>query len=274
MFHVERGSINLYKMGKVNLDDVRITRVVCLLISLLLLTSPFLLAQSKQVTHQQLVWYGYHNTLEWHSKWSVNSEIEERRFFNPDKQHQFLVRSQLKYALGENWSVGAGFAYFLQSPQSPNAKETLVVPELRPHLQLDYRQQINKLTITHRYRAEKRFFRNTANGELAKGYNSNYRFRYRIGLEYPVASIKQQPLKLKISDEIMFNAGERIVNNSFDQNRVYGGLNYAFNKHIAVEAGYLKWFQQRASGYEYYDRDIIRLVFTHSISVGGKKKED
>ncbi|GAB3194962.1 hypothetical protein ABID22_000043 [Pontibacter aydingkolensis] len=233
-----------------------------------------MLAQNKQVTHQQLIWLGYHNTVEWHSGWSVNSEIEERRYFNPDKQHQFLVRSQLKYTLGASWSVAAGLAYFLQSPQNPKATETLVVPELRPHLQLDYRQQIHKLTITHRYRAEKRFFRNVVNEELTKGYNSNYRFRYRIGLELPVANIKQQPLKLKINDEIMFNAGKRIANNSFDQNRIYGGLNYTLNQQVTVEAGYLKWFQQRASGFEYYDRDIVRLVVTHNISVKSKKNED
>ncbi|WP_158453748.1 DUF2490 domain-containing protein [Pontibacter korlensis] len=121
----------------------------------------------KQVAHQQLVWLGYHNTLELSKRWSVNSEVEERRFLNPDKQHQFLVRSQLRYSLGSNWDVSAGFAYFLQNTQDPRSSETLVVPELRPHVQLDYRQGINKLTVTHRYRAERRFFRNTANGVLA-----------------------------------------------------------------------------------------------------------
>lgn len=228
---------------------------------------------NKQVTHQQLVWYGYHNTLEWNARWSVSSEIEDRRFFNPDKQHQFLIRSQVRYSLGENWGASAGFAYFLQSPQNPRTTESLVIPELRPHLQLDYKQQMSKLTITHRYRAEKRYFRNTENGELAKGYSSNYRFRYRIGLEYPVVMIKQQPLKLKVSDEIMINAGNKITHNRFDQNRIYGGLNYTLNKNFAIEAGYLKWFQQRSSGYQFYDRDIIRLVVTHKIDIGGKKKD-
>ncbi|MEJ8802568.1 DUF2490 domain-containing protein [Pontibacter sp. H249] len=275
MFHVDRTRASLCFVSKraysYNYGVTVLT--ICLTISLVL-ASTYLFAQNKQVTHQQLLWFGYHNTLEWPNKWSVNTEIEERRFFNPDKQHQFLVRSQLKYTLGKDWNVAAGLAYFLQSPQNPRATEKLVVPELRPHLQLDYKQQIKKLSITHRYKAEMRFFRNTANGELADGYNSNYRFRYRIGLEYTVAAINRQILKLKVSDEIMLNAGKRIVNNSFDQNRIYGGLNYTLSKSVAVEAGYLKWFQQRSSGIEYYDRDIVRLVVTHNISVGGKKKDD
>lgn len=251
-----------------------IMRVIFLQMSSLLV-SLSLQAQGigKQVTQQQLMWYGYHNTLEWKTGWSVSSEVEERRFFNPDRKHQFLVRSQVRYSLGENWGASAGFTYLLQSPQDPGATESLVIPELRPHLQLDYRQQISKLTITHRYRAEKRFFRNTESGELTKGYSSNYRFRYRIGLEYPVAMIKQQPLKLKVSDEIMINAGDKIIYNRFDQNRIYGGLNYTLNKSFAVEAGYLKWFQQRSSGYQFYDRDIIRLAIMHKIEVGGKKED-
>ncbi|GAB3825287.1 DUF2490 domain-containing protein [Pontibacter rugosus] len=228
---------------------------------------------AKEVTHQQLVWYGYNNTLELSERWSINVEVEERRFINPDEQHQFLTRGQARYTLGKGWEAAAGFAYFLQSPHDPHAAVKLVVPELRPHLQLDYKQPLHKLTIAHRYRAERRYFRNTADGELAEGYTSNYRFRYRLSLEYPLLKIGQQPLKAKLNNELMFNAGKNITNNRFDQNRIYLGLSYPVHKNVSVEAGYLKWFQQSASGYQFYDRDILRFIVSHRVDLKRKEAE-
>jgi len=226
----------------------------------------------RQVTHQQLVWFSYANTLTFAPKWFVISEIDERRFRNPDRQHQFLVRSHLHYVLGNNWDASAGFAYFLQSPHDPLATDRLVVPELRPHLQLDYKQPVGRLTITHRYRVEKRFFRNTANSRLSAGYTSNYRFRYRIGLEYRLFELYKQPLLVKVQDEIHVNAGKQIADNRFDQNRIYAGLNYAVMQNFNVEVGYLKWFQQRPTGNQFYDRDILRFGINHKIDLKKKDK--
>lgn len=239
-----------------------------------LLFAPSLFAQSpgKQVTEQQLVWYAYNNTLEFSPKWSLTSEIHERRFKNPDEQHQFQVSSRFNYSLGNNWSASAGFTYFLQSPHDPRATDGLVVPELRPHIQVDYKQTLGRLTIGHRYRIEKRFFRKTADGELADGYTTNFRFRYRLGLEYQVASLYNRPLKVKINDEIHLNAGKSITYNRFDQNRIYIGLNYAVHKNINVEVGYLNWYQQRAAGNQFYSRDIINFAINHKIDL--KRKYD
>ncbi|PVY40496.1 uncharacterized protein DUF2490 [Pontibacter virosus] len=226
---------------------------------------------AKEVIHQQLVWLSYANTLKFHPKWSLTSEIHERRFINPNRHHQFVLRSQARYALGENWEAVAGFTYFRQSPNDPKATQRLVVPELRPHIQFNYNQPLGRLTITHRYRAEKRFFRNTSNGELAPGYNTNYRFRYRLGIEYRLAEINEQPLKLKLNDEIHVNAGNKIVYNRFDQNRIYAGLSYGVLDNLEVEAGYLHWYQQRAAGNQFYNRHIAQLTISHRIDLTKKQ---
>ncbi|MHC2990361.1 hypothetical protein OB13_01705 [Pontibacter sp. HJ8] len=189
---------------------------------------------------------------------------------NPDRQHQFALRTHLNYRLGENWDASAGFTYFLQSPHDPQATNKLVIPELRPHVQFDYRQPIGRLLITHRYRAEKRFFRNTANEELAKGYNTNYRFRYRLGFEYRLTDINEKPLKLKVSNELHINTGKRITYNRFDQNRIYLGLNYAVLKRVSVEAGYLNWYQQRTAGDQFYNRHILNFALSHKIELKRK----
>ena len=69
----------------------------------------------------------------------------------------------------------------------------------------------------------------------------------------------------------MINGGENVVKNTFDQNRIYAALQYGVNKNIALELGYLNSFQQRASGVDYFDRDIIRFTFFHKINLPKKK---
>jgi hypothetical protein len=68
----------------------------------------------------------------------------------------------------------------------------------------------------------------------------------------------------------MFNAGNAIVKNTFDQNRIYAAVQYGLNKSIAVELGYLNSYQRRANGIDYFNRDIVRLSIFHKIKVQKK----
>ncbi|MFD0777342.1 DUF2490 domain-containing protein [Flavobacterium myungsuense] len=74
-------------------------------------------------------------------------------------------------------------------------------------------------------------------------------------------------MKAVINDEIMFNAGKNIIYNTFDQNRIYGALQFGFNDNLAIELGYLNSFQQRVNGVDYFNRNIIRLSIFHKINL-------
>jgi hypothetical protein len=65
----------------------------------------------------------------------------------------------------------------------------------------------------------------------------------------------------------MLNAGAPIVYNFLDQVRFYAGLNYQVSRPWSVEVGYMKSFQQRESGYQYWDRDIVRVAIQHQWQV-------
>ena len=78
-------------------------------------------------------------------------------------------------------------------------------------------------------------------------------------------------MKAIVNDELMINGGKNVVKNTFDQNRIYAAFQYGVNKNIALELGYLNSFQQRASGVDYFDRDIIRFTFYHKINLHKKK---
>jgi Protein of unknown function (DUF2490) len=242
-----------------------------------LLMIPFYMLGQKSVINQKLVWYGYYNTIKFNEKWQLSSEIQERQFINPTAQHQLLFRTNLVRSFNKNWNTSLGMTYFLQNPNDPESKSNLTVPELRPNIGFGYKKKILLVTITNRFKAEARFFHDVQNNELVGGYRfSNYRLRYELGLELSLLKTKQtkdEVILMKIKDEIMFNLGSKMVTNAFDQNRIYLGLNYKLNKAFAIEAGYLNWYQKRASGNEYYNRDILRLSVFHTIDLKNKNHE-
>lgn len=245
-----------------------------LIVFIIVLLPEFFLAQ-KMVEHQQLIWYGYYNNLKFNEKWSLNSEIQERQFYQPTAQHQLVFRTNVERKLIDNWNGSVGLTYFLQNPNNPTSESNLTVPELRPDFGFHNKQKLGFLTINHRYKFEARFFHEVENNELAGGYRfSNFRLRYQLGLDFPVwKKAEKDKMVLKIKDEIMFNMGNKIVKNVFDQNRIYLAVNYKLDDAYAVELGYMNWFQQQKTGTDFYNRDILRLSIFHSIDLKKKKNE-
>ncbi len=235
---------------------------------LLLLLSSLTFAQNK-VESQQLLWYGYYNQLKFNSNWTLHSEIQERQFYNPAAQHQLVFRSNLDRKLIDNINGSVGMVLFLQSPNNPESKSKLIVPELRPDIGFNSKKKYSFFSINHRYKLEARFFHQTENNELKGGFIfSNFRFRYQLGFDFPlVKKEKEEKLIFKIKDEVMFNAGSKIIKNVFDQNRIYTALNYKFDKNFSIELGYMNWFQQKTTGNEFYDRNIIRFSIFHNIDL-------
>jgi len=230
--------------------------------------------ESKSITNQSLVWYGYFNTLQFSDKLFLTTEFQERHFVSPYAQSQFVSRTHLHFQLAAGWDVAAGMCLFLQGTNDPN-KSSITVPELRPHIEFNYKQKLNKVTFEHRYKIESRFFHNTNadKSDLEDGYTfGNFRFRYRLQATIPIMSYSNgRKIKIKISDEIHINAGHSIVLNTFDQNRVYLGLNADITKGLSFEFGYLNWFQKRISGTDYYNRHILRFTISHRLNLAKNK---
>ena len=225
-------------------------------------------AQRPTVNHSQL-WYGYFLTLQFNKKWYAQTELQERHFINPTAQHQFLIRSHLHRSFeSSGWESSAGMAIFRHHPNDPEAPVKLGVPEVRPHVEVAYKQRLKKVIVDHRYRAETRFFQNTneERTELKKGFDFNsFRFRYRLQVTLPMWKIDDaRALKIYVGDEILFNAGKKITTNTFDQNRIYAGLTMDVSKSFILDVGYLNWFQQSATG-TYYNRDIVRFSILQKV---------
>ena len=238
----------------------------------LLLACAFSYAQNeKNIDHQSLLWTRYYNLLTINNRWSLHSEFDNRLFLKPVKENLYVIRVQGRYKINHNLDIGAGFAHFSVATQDPKINFDFNVPENRGQQDIIWKQDVGKITTIQRFQVEERFFHNANKDGLLPGTTFFWRFRYRIQGEHTFWKKENQFLKAILSDEIMINAGENIIKNTFDQNRIYAALHYGINKNFAVEVGYLSSFQQRASGVDYFDRDIIRFTFFHKINLHKKK---
>lgn len=236
-----------------------------------LLTNMTLIAQSeKNIDHQNILWTRYYNQLLLTEKWSLHSEFDNRVFLKPVQENLYVVRIQGRYKINDHLETGAGFAYFSVDTQVPEINPDYNTPEYRGQQDLTWKSNVNKVTLIQRFQVEERFIHNASKEELLAGTTFSWRFRYRLQGDYTFWKKEKQLLKAVVSDEIMFNFGEKIIKNTFDQNRIYAAIHYGLNSNLAFELGYLNSFQRRSNGIDYFNRDIIRFSLFHKIKISKK----
>lgn len=235
-----------------------------------LLVSITVFSQSeKEVKNQQIVWYTYNISWKLNNNWQQITDVSERQFINPTAQHLWSIRTIFKRGINNNWDLGFGGSLFIRKLNDPYKTSQLIVPELRPHIEFNNTQIVGFGILNSRYRIEARLYQNTKDGALSDGYYfNNFRFRYLLGWTFPIIKNKSSSTEtvfVKIQDEIMVNAGSKIVRNTFDQNRIYFALNYKISNKFSIETGYLNSFQQQPSGDEFLNRNILRLTVFQKI---------
>ena len=70
---------------------------------------------------------------------------------------------------------------------------------------------------------------------------------------------------IHLFDEIHMNVGRNIVLNTFDQNRLGGGVTYALSDQLSFGATYFNWYQQASNGSDFILRDIVQFSFNQTI---------
>jgi hypothetical protein len=221
----------------------------------------------KNVDKQSLLWTRYYNQLELNNKWSVHTEIDNRIFTNPVTQNSFVSRIQLRGKVTEKIELGAGLAYFSVATQDPEVNTGFHIPEYRLQQDATVKQALGKVNLTHRYMLEERFVHNASKLMLEGGTTFYLRFRYRVQADFTFWKKEKHYLKGIVYDEIMINGGNKIIKNTFDQNRVYAAVQVGVSPAVALELGYLNSFQERANGVDYFNRDIIRFSFIHKMKI-------
>jgi hypothetical protein len=222
------------------LEFMKFKKVYILLIMSVLLSKSY-----GQTTHQSTYWTRLYARVKIDSAYSWQIEADNRRFFGENKQLQFIAHTHLHRKFSKNTEGSVGFTY------SAVWQGNLPVSELRPFQEFYFFQPLNgRLRLSHRIRTEQRWFHNYSGEKLTSGYNFKFRFRYRPQLDYKLS----KHWALKLNDELMYH------HDDFDQNRIYGAVEYKFKPDLSLEMGYMKLLQKRANNKGYFDRDNLRVT--------------
>ncbi|MGB2087379.1 MAG: DUF2490 domain-containing protein [Psychroflexus salarius] len=220
-------------------------------------------AQTKSVEHQDLLWTRYLVNFELDKNWTPFFDIEERMYMFPFRQHQFLPSFGVNYQLNNDFSLTAALLYFeMLTPQDPKATTKAIQREWRPQLALNYKHQISStpFTFLSRFKSEWRFKKRSTENDYRYRL---LRLRMRMGLSYQINA----KYTATVLEEILINVGDQVAYNVYDQNRLSAEIAYKISPKFKFITGYMYWFQQRASGIDFFSRDIIYFTLKHNLKL-------
>jgi len=223
-------------------------------------------AAQKTIFQEDQTWLAIFNQTRFSKRWGFWTDVHFRlkNDFIKDPS-QFLIRLGPTYYITDDvrFTVAYNFVNHFPDKNHPDVSQ----PEHRPFQQLQWYTRFPKSRLMQWIRLDERFRRKLNAEKLAEGYDFNWRIRYNYVLFVALGKKGFSPgsIQLVLNDEIMFNFGQKIVYNYFDQNRLFAGLAYQFTKESHVQLGYMNVFQQQAAGNKYRSLHCIRLFYFHNL---------
>jgi hypothetical protein len=221
----------------------------------------------KEVRQQVQTWVSINSIYRFSERWGAMGDVHIRRNdFVQDPSFYFL-RLGADYWIQEHLTVAGGYAHTWFAPPRENWKTW--TQENRLYQQIVYVIPGAKTGLTHRIRNEQRWIQISENDRLTGKVRFVNRIRYLASLNIRLSGKPGAP-SLVLADEIMVHFGKDVVYNTFDQNRLFVGINKKINRHFSFDFGYMNVYQQKITGYQYDMNHTIRLFFYY---LGGWKKE-
>ena len=228
-------------------------------------------APEKHIHDREQLWFGYFNQTRFSNKWGMWADVHYRMTDNfATRPFQFLFRPAITYFIKDNLRINVGYTYAHHFPgKGLNTSRT----EHRPWQQIWWNQKYPGLTTLQWLRLEQRFNEKVVADVKEDGYNYNFRVRYNFSFFIPLKGKEMAPKTpfAAIMNEVFLNFGDRIVYNTFDQNRFFAGFGYQFSSHLNAQLGYMNVYQQEGSGNNYFSTHAIRLFVFHSLDLRNKE---
>lgn len=221
----------------------------------------------KTFINEEQTWLGIFNQIRLSQRWGIwhDSHFRLKDNFIAEPA-QVLFRIGPTYYLLDEVRITLAYNYINHFPGSGH--ENVAQPEHRPFQQIQWYTRYGKTRLMQWIRLDERFRRRIKNDdELGDGFNFNWRIRYNFALFLPLSKKGLAPntLQVLLNNEVMVNFGREIINNYFDQNRLFTGLVYQISPESHLQLGYMNLFQQQAAGNRYRHQHTIRLFYFHNI---------
>ena len=159
------------------------------------------------------------------------AQLRSLKFY--DQFHYYEYKGGFTYRLYNNLSATLGAGSYQTFAEGGDFVRPKNNDEFRIWPQLMLTQNIGRLKIEQRYRAELRFTSN--------GYRN--RFRYRLGFSYPFGKPVDdiRPYAIQASNELFFTDREPY----FERNRILVALSRKLSDIVSIQVGYVHQFEYR-----------------------------
>lgn len=193
------------------------------------------------------LWLTYVGDHALNDRWSFLFDGSIRRGEFASVWRNVLVRPALQWQLTPGVRLAGGYAFSIVYPAG-NASG-LHTPEHRIFQQALISHAIGKLSLSHRYRFENRWFGQkdpvTRDDSDVQNWVKRQRARYQVKGTYPLGS---GHVYFTGFDEIFINIGANVRYNVFDQNRFAAGLGLRLTNTLRLESYYLNTLGLHADG--------------------------
>lgn len=247
-------------------------RIISSLLTLTILCLPLWCAAQtpeKHIHSREQVWLGYFNQTRFTNKLGIWVDVHYRLTDNfIDRPFQFMFRPALTYYIKDNLRANAGYAFVSHFP-GKGLNTTRY--EHRPWQQIWWNQKYSGMTTLQWLRLEQRFNEKVVADEKLDGYNYAFRVRYNFTCFIPLKGKEITPRTpfIALGNEVFLNFGDKVVYNTFDQNRISAGIGYQITSHLNAQLAYMNVYQQEGSGNNYFSTHAIRLFVFHSLDLRG-----
>lgn len=175
-------------------------------------------------------------TYKFNPKWTAYTELQARSIEKFTPLDYYETKGGIGYSINSRNQPFIGFGRY-----TTFREHDLYQRELRLWLQYTFTNNIGKLKLDHRGRAEQRFFHypQTADNK------TDQRFRYRLSATLPInkKKVEAQTFFVNGFEELFFGPRADLLK----RNRLFTGLGYQFTNTVGVSTGYM-WQRELAPG--------------------------
>lgn len=222
-------------------------------------------APEKHIHQREQLWFGYFNQTRFSEKWGLWVDVHYRMTDDfVRRPFQFLFRPAATYFLRDNFRLNAGYTLATHFPAKGMETTRL---DHRAWQQIWWNQKHSGFSMLQWLRFEQRFNEKVIGDVKRDGYNYTFRTRYNMAFFLPLKGkeVKANTPFAAVMNEVFLNFGDRVVYNTFDQNRLFAGFGYQFTSHLNIQLGYMNIYQQEGSGTDYLSTHAIRFFVFHSL---------
>jgi len=213
---------------------------------------------AKEINEQVQFWVSLNTTSRLSDRWGAVGDLHIRRNDFVEDPSFYLLRVGAHHWISDTFAVTLGYAHNWVAPVQEGWRTW--TQENRIYQQAQYSTRLGRVGVLHRLRNEQRWQQQVENDILTGESKFSDRVRYLISVTIPVSENQSVP-SLIVSNEILVQFGSALVENTFDQNRLFGGIKKSLSPSWSFDLGYMLVYQQKASGYQYDLNHTLRWFF-------------